>query len=139
MLHQTKTSTYKKLNLLFTTSIYFVFLPLAMQKRLKKTTVYHAHCYFYLKRKDTQTFQSGTCKTLFSRACVIGTTCIDKCFLLYVIIGRHFFSWKFIVKYHVTAFLWSQCFERSLYFIRHPNNSNMMLLPKFQNKVDYVS
>ena len=34
-------SIYKKLNLILTSSIYLVFLPLEMQKRPKETKVYH--------------------------------------------------------------------------------------------------
>ena len=39
-------STYRKLNLPLTSSIYFIFLPLEMQKRLEQTKVYHTCSYF---------------------------------------------------------------------------------------------
>ena len=42
-------STYRKLNLPLTSSIYFVFLPLEIQKRLEQTKVYHAFSYFVWK------------------------------------------------------------------------------------------
>ena len=54
-------STYRKLNLPLTSSIYFVFFPLEMQKRLKQTQVYHAFSYFVWKRNNGQTFKSGSC------------------------------------------------------------------------------
>ena len=42
-------STFRKLNLLLSSSIYFVFLPLEMQKRLKQLKVCHAFSYFVWK------------------------------------------------------------------------------------------
>ena len=42
-------STYRKLNLPLTSSIYFVFLPLEIQNRLEQTKVYHAFSYFVWK------------------------------------------------------------------------------------------
>ena len=45
-----------------------------------------------LKRNDPQAFKSGSCKNPFSSVHVIGTTCFDKCFLFYVVTGRHCFS-----------------------------------------------
>ena len=95
--HQTKISTYGKLNLPLTSSIYFVFLPLEMQKRLKHTKVYYALCYFALKETTHKPLKVAAAKTLFSSVYVIGTTCFDECFLFYVITGRHYFSWKFII------------------------------------------
>ena len=95
MLHQTKISIYRKLNLPLTNSIYFVFLPLEMQKRLKQIKVYHAFCYFTLKETTDKHLKVAAAKTLFSSLCVIGTTCFHECFLFYVITGRHYFSWKF--------------------------------------------
>ena len=57
-------STYRKLNLPLTSSIYFVFLPLEMQKRLKQTKVCHALSYF-VWRNDPQAFKSGSWKQSF--------------------------------------------------------------------------
>ena len=37
--------TYRKQNLPLTSSIYFIFLALKMQKRLKQTKVYHSFSY----------------------------------------------------------------------------------------------
>ena len=36
------------------------------------------------------------------------------------------------------CFRWSQCFERSPYFIRYLHNSNMMLIPKQSSKVKLI-
>ena len=102
-------STYRKLNLPFTSSIYFVFLPLEMQKRLELTKAYHSFSYFVWKETIYKPLKVAAAKSLFSSVYVIGTTCFDECFLFYVISGRHYFSWKFIVilillKRHVAAF-----------------------------------
>ena len=37
------------------------------------------------------------------------------------------------------CFLWSKCFEKSSYFMRYLQNSNMMLIPKFESKADKAS
>ena len=58
-------STYRNLNLPLTSSIYFVFLPLEMQK--KTQTDQSIPCVFLLclKRNNPQTFKSGSCKNPF--------------------------------------------------------------------------
>ena len=56
-------STYRKLNLALTSSIYFVFLPLEMQKR--QTKVHNSFSLLCLKRNNPQTHKSGSCKTTF--------------------------------------------------------------------------
>ena len=59
-------TTYRKLDLPLTSSIYFVFLPLAMQKKKIQTDQSVAHVFLLsLKRNDPQTFKSGSCKNLF--------------------------------------------------------------------------
>ena len=133
-------STYGKLNLTFTSSIYFVFLPLEMQKRLELTKAYHSFSYFVWKETIYKPLKVAAAKSLFSSVYVIGTTCFDECFLFYVIPGRHYFSWKFIVtlillKRHVAAFF-EASFKRSLYFMRYLHNNSMMLKLKFQSKAD---
>ena len=96
MSNQTNT-TYRKLNLPFTSSSYFVFLPLEMQKRLELTKAYHSFSYFVWKETIYKPLKVAAAKFLFSSVYVIGTTCFDECFLFYVISGRHYFPWKFIV------------------------------------------
>ena len=57
-------STYRKLNLPLPRSIYLVFLPLEMQRRLKQSKVYHM--FFYcLKRYNPESFKSGRSKNPF--------------------------------------------------------------------------
>ena len=103
-------STYRKLNLCFSSSIYFIFLSLEMQKRLEQTKVYHVLSYFVWKEMTHKPLKVVAAKPLFSSVFVIGTTCFDECFLCYVITGGHNFSWKIIVtlwfflKLHVAAF-----------------------------------
>ena len=137
-------STYRKLNLPLTSSNNFVFLPLEMQKRLKHTKVCHMFSYFIWKTTTHKPLKVPTAKSLFSSMYIIGTTCSNECFSFYVITKRHYFSWKFIVTLILFQapccyFLWSQCFERSPYFMRYLHTNNMMLIPKFQNKADYAS
>ena len=67
-------STYRKLNLPLTSSIYFVFLSLEMQKTLEQTKLY-TRFWLCLKRNDSQTFKVAAPKTLFSSVCVMSTTC----------------------------------------------------------------
>ena len=90
-------SAYRKLNFPLTSSIYFVFLPLEMQKGLKQTKIYRAFSYFVWKETIHKPLQVPDTRTLFSSVYVIGTTCSDKCFSFYEITGGHCFLWKFIV------------------------------------------
>ena len=85
-------SIYRKLNLPLTNSIYFVFLPLEMQKRLKQTKVCHAFSYFIWKETTHKPLKVAAAKSLFSSVYIIGTTCFDECFSFYVITRRHYFS-----------------------------------------------
>ena len=90
-------STYRKLNFSLTSSIYFVFLPLEMKKRLKQTKVCPEFSYFIWKETTHKPLKVAAAKSLFSSVYIIGTTCFDECFSFYVITKRHYFSWKFIV------------------------------------------
>ena len=58
-------STYRKLNLPLTSSIYFDFLPLEMQKKTRTDKIIPQICLLCLKRNDPQTFKSGSCKNSF--------------------------------------------------------------------------
>ena len=96
-------STYRKLNLSLTSSIYFVFLPLEMQKRLKQTKVCHAFSYFVWKETTHKPLKVAAASSLFSSVYVIITACFDECFSFSVITKRHYlhyFSWKFVVTRH---------------------------------------
>ena len=85
-------STYRKLNLSLTSSIYFVFLPLEMQKRLKQTKVCHAFSYFVQKETTHKPLKVEAAKFIFSSVYIIGTTCFDKCFSFYVITKKRYIS-----------------------------------------------
>ena len=135
-------STYRKLHLPLTSSIYFVFLPLEMQKRLKQTKVCHAFSYFVSKETTHKPLKVAAAKSLLSSVYIIGTTCFDECFSFYVITKRYYFLSCFVKLFFWAPFCylpWSQCFERSPYFMRYLHSNNMMLIPKFQNKADYAS
>ena len=88
---------WKKLNLLLTSSIYVSFFPLEMQKWFEHTKIYHTFSYFVWKETTHKALQVSAAKTLFSSVYVVGITCFDECFLFYVIIGKHYFSWKFVI------------------------------------------
>ena len=92
-------STYRKLNLPLISSIYFVFLPLEMQKRLKQTKVCHAFSYFVWKETTHKPLKVAAAIILFSCVYVIGTACFGQCFSFSVITKRHYFSWKLIVTH----------------------------------------
>ena len=137
-------STDRKLNLPLTSSIYFVFFPLEMQKRLKQIKVYHAFSHFVWKDTTHKPLKLPAARTLFFSVYVIATNCFSQCFLFCVIPERHCFSWKFIIASRLfqatcCCFFWSQCIARSPYFMLYLCNNNMMLIPNFQNKADYAS
>ena len=64
-------STYRKLNLPLTSSIYFIFLPLEMRKKTRTDQSIPRIFLLYLKRKDPQTFKSGSCKKSFFPVCML--------------------------------------------------------------------
>ena len=90
-------STYRKLNLPLRSSIYFVFLPLEMQERLKQTKVCGAFSYFSWKGTTHKPLKVAAAKSIFSKSCkactnnilskkyIIGTTWFDECFSFYVV------------------------------------------------------
>ena len=90
-------STSRKLNFPLTSSVYFVFFRLEMQKRLKQTKAYHAFSHFVWKETTHKLLKVPAARTLFFSVYVIATTCFDECFLFCVIPEIHCFSWKFIV------------------------------------------
>ena len=88
---------YKNLNLPLRSSIYFVFLPLEMQKKDSNRPKYTT-CFLTLSEKKQPTsLWKWQLQKPFSSVYVIATTCFNECFLFYVITGRHCFSWKFVV------------------------------------------
>ena len=62
-------STSRKLNLPLTSSVYFVFFPQEMQKRLKQTKVYHAFSH--------RPLNVPAARTIFCSVYVIATTCFN--------------------------------------------------------------
>ena len=92
----------------------------------------------FLKRKDSQTFKSLAtflAKTLLPSVYFIVTTCFDKCFLLYVITGRHSFLYVYslqlpevLFNHHALA-----VFEISILKVRILSFTSK-IIPKFQNE-----
>ena len=130
-------SPYRKLNLSLTSSIYFVFLPLEMQKRLKQTKVYHSFSYFVWKE---MTHKPGSCKNSFLQGVRYWYSLLQWLFFIL------YDNWKTLlflkICYSETfeapscCFLWIQCFERSPHFMCCLHNNKMMLIQKFQSKAD---
>ena len=81
-------STYRKLNLPLTSSIYFVFLHLEMQKRFKQTKLCHVFSYFTWKGTTHEPLKVAAAENLFSSVYIIGTTCFNECFSFYVVSKR---------------------------------------------------
>ena len=84
-------STYRKLNLPLTSSIYFDFLPLEMQKKTRTDKIIPQICLLCLKRNDPQTFKSGSCKNSFFQ-CVC-----DCCNLLRLMFFILCHNWKILL------------------------------------------
>ena len=106
--------THRKLNLPLASNIYFVFLPLEMEKRLKQTKACHAFSYFVWKVTTHKPLKVAATTSLFSSVYVIGTICFDECFSFYVIHKRHYFSRKFIVTLRLFKGHFATFFEASL-------------------------
>ena len=84
-------STYWELNLALTSSIYFLFLPLEMQKKNQTDQSILLLFLLCLRRSNPQPLKMAAAKSRFSNVYVIGTTCFDECFLFRVITRRHYF------------------------------------------------
>ena len=87
----------------------YLFCLLTSRNAKKSPTDQSTFSYFVWKETIYKLLKVAAAKSLFSIVYVIGTTCFDECFWFYVIPGRHYFSWKFIVtlillKRHVAAF-----------------------------------
>ena len=75
-------STYRKLNLPLTSSIYFVFWPLEMQKKTRTDQSIPRVLLLCLKRNNPQTFKSGSCENFILQ-------CVCYCYNL--------FRWMFFI------------------------------------------
>ena len=75
-----------------TNSIYVVFLPLEMQRKLKQTKEYHMFFQFVWKETTHKPLKVVASKNIFCSMYIIGRTCFDECFLFHVRNGRHYFS-----------------------------------------------
>ena len=112
--------TDRKLNLPLISSIYFVFLPLGIQRRPEQTKLYHAFSYFVWKETTHNPLKVASAKALFSSVYIIGAACFDECFLFYVITGRHYFLWKTDVDCHVAAFFEASVLKKSVIYVFSP-------------------
>ena len=81
-----QTSTYRKLNQPLVTSIYVVFLPLEMQKRLEQQN--YTSCFLALFEKEQPTnFKSGSCKNPFLQ-------CVCVCYWFFILHD----NWKTLIS-----------------------------------------
>ena len=76
-------STYRKLNLPITGSIYFVFLPIETQKRLKQTKVCHAFSYYVRRETNRKPLKVAAVKSLFSSVTLLVQLVSMNVFILY--------------------------------------------------------
>ena len=74
--------SYRKLNLPLTNSIYLLFLPLEMQRKLKQAKVYHSLFHFVWKETTHKPLKVAAPKTLFSSVYIIDKTCLNECFFI---------------------------------------------------------
>ena len=118
-------STFRKLNLILSSSIYFVFLPLEMQKRLKQTIVCHAFSYFVWNKTTHKPLKVAAAKSLFSSVYIIGTTCFDEYFSFYVVSKMITFSesssllWYFLGAMLLLS-LKSVLWKKSVFYVLSP-------------------
>ena len=89
--------TYGKVNLFFIKSISLVFSFREMQRRLMRTKLCNKCFYSTWIETSHKPSKVAAAKDFLPNVYVIGTACFDECFLFHVIIGRHYFSYKFIV------------------------------------------
>ena len=137
-------SRYRKTNLPLTSSIYLVVLPLEMQRRLKQTKVYHMFFYFVRKETIHKPLKVAAANTLFFNVYVIG---------IQLALMNMFYSmwWLENITFHKSLLLLWEFFNRTvvgffgasvLKAIRtlcvFSKITVRLLIPKFQNKVDYA-
>ena len=96
--------------------------------------------FFAWKETTHKPLNVAAAKSFFSIVYVTDTNYFDECFLFFVMIGRHYLSWKFNVTLRLflsamVLFSLKPMFERGLHFMFYLHNNNTMLISKFQNKV----
>ena len=125
LVHQTKVSTERKLNVILIDSIHSAFLSQVFL--------------FCLKRNSSKILKSSDCKNLFFSVYVVGTTCFSEYFLFRVITGKNHFLWNFIITLrlfsnrHVAASLKQMLWKKSVFYV-----ISTMLTPNFQKKLSYI-
>ena len=84
-----------------------VFCSLERQRRLVQTKVYYKHFYSVWKDSFQKLLKVEPAEKFLPSVYIIDTTCFDECFLLRVIIERHYFLYKFIItlRYGATDML----------------------------------
>ena len=104
-------STYRKLNWSLTSSIYFVFLPLEMQKKTRTDQSTLRVFLLCLKRNDPQTFKSGSCKNPFLQ-------CVCYCYNLlrwmFFILCDNWETLLFIIVYRYSEIVFTAMLLPSL-------------------------
>ena len=85
-------TTFRRLNLSPSSSIYFVFVTSINAKKTQKDQSMPRVFLLCLKRNDPQTFKKGSYKHSSLQCVCYCTACFDKCFSFFVITNRHYFS-----------------------------------------------
>ena len=99
-----------------------IFFSLVIQRRLVKGKEYYKPCYSLWKETSRNTLKIAAAKKSFPSVYIIVTTYFNECFLLHVITGRHYFSYKCIYTHKLgeTAMLlcsWKEWFQKSPRFV----------------------
>ena len=84
-----QTNSNRKLHFPLTNSISLVYLPRNAKKFQTDQSI--PHVFSLCKETTHKPLKAAVPKTLFSSVCVIGKSCFDECFLVHVIVGRHYF------------------------------------------------
>ena len=127
--------TYRKPHFPLTSSIYLVFLPLEMKRRLKQTKVYYTFFLLYLKRSKPQTFKSGSCKSLFLQYVCYWYNLL---WWIFFILCDNWKTFLFIIVYRYSEIVLTAMLLLSLKAVFW-RKSVFYVIPKFQNKAPYAS
>ena len=105
----------------------FVVLTLEMQKDSSRPK--YASFLISLKRNDSQTFKSGCCKNPFLQCARYWYNLLRWMFYILcdnskALLSVEVYHYSEIFEVPCCCFLWSQCFQRSLYSICYLHNNN---------------
>ena len=136
-------NTTNKLDSYFLKWISVCYIKLSIYMQKSKFTRHRQYSFLFLsqvfllclKRNSSQVLKSSSFKNFFFSLYVIDTTCFCEYFLFYVITGRSYFLWKFIItlrffsNHHVVTYLKQLLGKNSIFLV-----ISTRLTSNFQNK-----